>query len=307
MKIFSLYNLVNYSSEQIILFGLLKNYSSIKIESHNLNFKGISRYHNVIETCNKLFLYVDNIEDCDIVVLPYKFKRVSDPNFISLYNQCKIYNKILCLFFNDDYDKQIIPDNKHLKLYRTSLYKSTKLQNEYSLPAFSPDYFENNYLEAPKLNIGYCGHTIHGREKYLKLLSDCDLNTNFILRKGFWAPGMDKLVARREYIENIDNHLFTFCYRGAGNFSYRFYDVMMMGRIPILIKTDSVFPFEDKYDLDSIGIVIDEKDINNNLIETIKIFYKENNLMNVQKQNREIWENYYSPCGFLNNIIINTE
>lgn len=60
---------------------------------------------------------------------------------------------------------------------------------------------------------------------------------------------------------------------------------MMMGKIPILIKTDSVFPFEDKYDLDSIGVVIDEKDINN-LIKKINLFYKTNNLINVQKQNR---------------------
>lgn len=301
MKIYSLYNLVNYSSEQIILFGLLDNYDSIKMELHNLNFKGESRYNNIIENCKKLFIYVNNIEECDIVVFPYKFKGYRDPNFILLYNQCEKYNKILYLFYNDDYDKQIIPDSKFIKLYRTSLNKSTKLSNEYSLPAFSPDYFENNYLEDSKLNIGYCGHTMHGRDKYLNILDTSDLNTNFILRKGFWAPGLDKLVARREYIENIDNNLFTLCYRGAGNFSYRFYDVMMMGRIPILIKTDSVFPFEDKYDLDSIGVVIDEKDINN-LIEKIKIFYNVKNLIHVQKQNRIIWDTYFSPCGFLNQI-----
>lgn len=147
MKIYSLYNLVNYSSEQIILFGLLDNYDSIKIEPHNLNFKGISRYHNVIEICKKLFIYVNNIKECDIVVFPYKFKGINDTIFTSLYNLCQVHNKILYLFLNDDYDKQIIPDSKLIKLYRTSLNKSTKLSNEYSLPAFSPDYFEHNYLK----------------------------------------------------------------------------------------------------------------------------------------------------------------
>ena len=53
--------------------------------------------------------------------------------------------------------------------------------------------------------------------------------------------------------------LFTFCYRGAGNFSYRFYETLMMGRIPILVNTDCVFPFEDKVDINSLGLVLNEK------------------------------------------------
>ena len=85
---------------------------------------------------------------------------------------------------------------------------------------------------------------------------------------------------------------------------------MMMGRIPILITTDSIYPFEDKYDLSSIGIVIDEKDMKNMseiaFIERIRQYYEQNKLngqlFNIQKQNRVIWEKYFSPCGFLNNI-----
>lgn len=81
-----------------------------------------------------------------------------------------------------------------------------------------------------------------------------------------------------------------------------------MGRIPILIKTDSVYPFEDKYDLNSIGIVLEENDIKNHnldLITIIKIFYKNNKerLLDIQKQNRIIWEKYYSCCGFLKYVI----
>ena len=228
IKIYTPKNLVNFSSEQIILFGLLENLTSIKIEPHNYNFKGVSRYNNVIETCKKLFIYVDNIQNCDIVVFPYKFKSVQDKNFQLLFNLTKQLNKVLYIFFNDDYDKPLLSNFKNVKVFRTSFYKSTKLDNEYALPAFSPDYFNGNYINNIKLSIGYCGHKVHGREKYLNLLQNSDIETNFILRDGFWAPGIDKMIARREYIENIDNNLFAFCYRGAGNFSYRFYDVMMI-------------------------------------------------------------------------------
>lgn len=308
IKIYTLKNLVNFSSEQIILFGLLDNYDSLIIEPHNCNFKNESRYNNVIQTCNKLFSYVDNIKECDIIVFPYKFKGMKDNNFKILFSLSENLKKPLYLFFNDDYDKPLLQYNEFIKIFRTSFNRTTKLNNEFSLPAFSPDYFDNKYLVDPKLSIGYCGHKIHGRDSYLNLFLNSNIETNFILRNGFWAPGIDKLQARKEYIENIDTNLFTFCYRGAGNFSYRFYDVMMMGRIPILVKTDSVYPFEDKYDLNSIGIVLDEISIKNKNLDLIKIVKEyfennKNNLYNIQKQNREIWEKYYSCCGFLENIV----
>ena len=309
IKIYTIKNLITFSSEQIILFGLLDNLNSITIEPHNKNFKGEPRYKNVIETCKNLFIYVDTIEECDIVVSPYKYKGINDVNLKSLVELTFKFNKILYIFFNDDFDKPILPYHKNIKIFRTSFNKSTRLMNEYALPAFSPDYFDNNYLENPNLSIGYCGHKIHGRDKYLNILLNSNLETDFILRNGFWAPGIDKLVARKEYIDNINRNLFTFCYRGAGNFSYRFYDVMMMGRIPILITTDSVYPFEEKYKIADIGLVIDEKELKNKDITKyffieIENYYNKNknNFLKIQKQNRKIWEDFFSPCGFLRNI-----
>lgn len=75
IKIYTLKECITFSSEQIILFGLLENYNTINIEPHNRNFKGESRYNGLIETCKRLFSYVDNIKECDIIVFPYKFKE----------------------------------------------------------------------------------------------------------------------------------------------------------------------------------------------------------------------------------------
>lgn len=308
INIFTLHNLVNYSSEQIILFGLLNDLKNINIDSTQFNYNNQSRYEGVIKTCKTLFNYVENVEDCDIIVLPYKYKGNNDNIFNILYGLSKQHNKKLYIFFNDDYDKKLFYDEENVKIFRTSFYKSLKQNNEFSIPAFSPDYFENNILIEPKLSIGYCGHRIHNREKYINLFEKSDINTDFILRNGFWAPGVDKNVARKEYIENINNNLFTFCYRGAGNFSYRFYDILMMGRIPILINTDCVFPFENNYDLKDHCIIFDEKELNNvNIIEEIKKYYNKNkdNLIEIQKNNRLLWEKYYSCIGFLQNIYNN--
>lgn len=304
MKIYTLQDKVKFTSEQIILFGLLDHIPSDP--SHCYNFDNISRYDGVIDYCKTNFNYVDNPDDCDIIVLPYKFINTTDPIYVKLCKLSQTLNKELWCFYNDDNDSSFnIPNN--VKLFRTSFYYSSKKIQEYPLVAFSPDYFNQQIINNPELSIGYCGHIEHGRKKYLSLLLKSDIKTNFILRKGFWAPGVDKLIARREYFENMENNLFVFCYRGCGNFSYRFYETLMMGRIPVLINTDCVFPFWNEIKNHNIGVIVEEKNIIDNkvdLITEIKKYYEkyENNLSDIQTNNRRLWEKYYSPIGFLNNI-----
>ena len=308
IKIYTLKQLVEYPSEQLILFGLLQNESSLNIGNSDKNFNGESRFHNVIDTCKTLFTYVDDINDCDIIVLPYKFKDCSDTVFQFLLNYAVQLNKTLYAFYIDDNQQQLIDDHPNVKLFRTSFFRSTKQSNEYAMPTVTADFFDG-YLEEPELSIGYCGHKLYGREKYINMFIESDLKTDFIVRDGhFWSLQTDKGITKKDFIENMKNNLFIFCNRGAGNYSYRFYEIMMMGRIPILITTDSVFPHEDKYDLNDVGIVIEEKvrenKSNNYLIERIQAYYDKNNtdLVKIQKQNREIWEKYLSPCGFIKTI-----
>ena len=42
IRIYTLKDNIKFSSEQIILFGILDNYNSLTIEPHNYNFKGES-------------------------------------------------------------------------------------------------------------------------------------------------------------------------------------------------------------------------------------------------------------------------
>ena len=140
-------------------------------------------------------------------MLPYKFNGVKDEIYITMNNISQKINKPLWCFYNDDNDTQF-NISSNVVLYRTSFYNSTKLKNEFPLIAFSPDYFTNNILSNPKLSIGYCGHIMHGRKEYLSLLLKSEINTNFILRRGFWAPGITKELARKQYFDNME--IFSF-------------------------------------------------------------------------------------------------
>lgn len=296
IAIYTLYNQIALTSEQIILLGLFD-----KSTDERFNIE-------IIENCRKYFTYVKTPEECDILVLPYKFKNINDDIYKNLNSISIKLNKPLLCFYNDDDDKKC-DITSNVVFFRTSFYKKSKLKNEYAMPTFTYDYFNHKYLDENELSIGYCGHILHGRDKYLSVIKQSNIKHTFILRKGFNASGVERSLAIKEYISNIENNLFTFCYRGAGNFSYRFYETLMMGRIPVLINTDCVFPFDDNIDVNTMALIINEEllDNPNDLIEHIFNYYTNNKhkFLDMQKNNRKIWEKYFSPRGFLKNIYIN--
>lgn len=276
MKIYADRSKFQFCSELLILGGLL-----CEIPEQTPENEG--RFDGIKEICNSLFEYVNTPEEADVVVIPYKFNGTI-PDI----------DKPILAFYNDD-DSTTFDLPKNVTLYRTSLYASRKVYNEFALPTVSPDYFRGEYLHNPKLSVGYCGHLGHGRLAYLNMLYESSIKTDFILRKGFWAPGVDRLVARKEYFENISNNIFTLCHRGAGNFSYRFYETLMMGRIPVLIDTDCVFPI----DIKTTCVYCKPSD---NVVNKIHEFYSTQDLLEVQKNNRLIWETKLSPWGWLRTL-----
>lgn len=75
-----------------------------------------------------------------------------------------------------------------------------------------------------------------------------DVVADFVLRKNYRA-GAKTLVQKKksetEFTDNMYRNPYTFCMRGVGNFSVRFYETLAMGRIPVLLDTDCRLPLMD--------------------------------------------------------------
>jgi hypothetical protein len=74
----------------------------------------------------------------------------------------------------------------------------------------------------------------------------------------------------------------------------------MMGRIPILIDTECILPFENEIPYDTNTIRITKENSNNfkNIKEVVENYHNthtESELLEIQKQNRLIWEKYFTP------------
>lgn len=255
----------------------------------------VKKFEGVQEFCLKKFEYT-NSRDA-IVVFPKELNyEVSDLYLNSLNKYDLVYG-----FSNDIVDEHY-NYNENIILYRTALLKSLQKKTEYSFPAFCEDSFKNNYVN--NISIGYCGHLFYGRKNIINKFNLLKYEKNFIIRNEL-LTGTTDIELKNEFIHNIDTNLFTLCYRGAGNYCYRFYETLMMGRIPILIDSDRCFIFEKEYDINDICLVIQKEDEIQNIENKIDNFITSKNLKEIQKNNRYIWEMYCSPIGFLKQFIKN--
>ena len=131
------------------------------------------------------------------------------------------------------------------------------------------------------------------------------IDTNFNIRNSFASGtvGGNK-NARTEYINNIIDSDYTLCYRGAANYSLRFYESLCLGRIPLFIDTDCKLPFEDQINWSDICIWVDASELKRIGEIVIDYHHSMTNNQFVEKQVycRELWVKYLSKEGFYNHF-----
>lgn len=120
------------------------------------------------------------------------------------------------------------------------------------------------------------------------------VKTNFIYRNQYRAGAKSAEDLERttvEYYENILNSDYVLCVRGAGNFSVRLYETLMMGRIPIFVNTDCMLPFEEQINWKNHVVWVEWKD-RKKIVTIVSDFHKnitDEDFINMQINNRKLW------------------
>jgi hypothetical protein len=281
-------------TELLFSYQLLSKDAKDHINNNRFWESGIFENLNDIEYSNE--------NDCDYFVLPFKFKSSEEDRFIKILQKARSFNKKLICLNNDDFGGDYnIPDD--IILFRTSFDAKSKKYNEYAFPVFIPDIIQNSKGYSHNISIGFCGDSNRPvRKEALSELKKGNIPLNHDEVFSFFQnPTIDKKIGRDRFFNNLQNNTFILCPRGCGNFSYRFYETMCFGRIPIFINTDCVLPFENLIDYRN-EIVFIEKDELGNINHIIEEYCQKNDLIYRQKRCREIWELYLSPNGFLKHI-----
>ena len=142
---------------------------------------------------------------------------------------------------------------------------------------------------------------MHIRGEILKNLNHSNkLRTNIIIRnrKDRWL--IDKQKYKFQYWSNIFSAPFTLCIRGRGNFSVRLYETLAVGRIPVIIDTDCVFPLENKINWKKHCIIIKNRDPHKAVeaIEKLIGGLSHTEIIQLQIVNRKLWKENLSFSGF---------
>ena len=158
----------------------------------------------------------------------------------------------------------------------------------------------------------FVGHRL--RAKGLRLLANSrGIETNFVIRDAFWGGALSASgalnhaaiwQARQEFVRNLVTSDYILCVRGNGNFSYRLYETLSCGRIPVFIDTDCVLPYDFAIDWKKYCVWIDRSEISR-IAEKVKEFHHNlspQDFRDLQVGCRQLWEKWLSPEGFFRNF-----
>lgn len=298
-------NLVNYIEPYIPYWGQPKRLTEVQGCPDN------ARYEELICDGKK---YVDlvNEKNSDYVFLPYMWKN-RDEYVEKLIKIAKDNGKKIVVFFESDSTEYVDIKEDEGYIFRTSFYKSKQRHNERALPAWSTDFVKSlEYLNPrPKSEIpiaSFCGY-INSYEKQGAAVNLAQSNkVKMILKTRENFHGHVELAQRiqnrYEFVDIMKNSDYVVCARGGGNFSYRFYETLAFGKIPIFVNSDCVLPFDNIIDYKDFCVWIENKDIKNidNILVEYHSKFTNTSFIEHQIKCRNFWEEYLSATGFLKHI-----
>lgn len=145
-----------------------------------------------------------------------------------------------------------------------------------------------------------CTKGVLWRQKAIKILERSPLVTfNLRARSSFSANPKtakgDIQKLREEMVDTILQSDYALDVRGDANDSTRLFEILSLGRIPVIVDTERNFPFSDKIDYSSFALIVDFRDIKK-LPEKIAEFHKNISLERfeqMQKNARDAYINYF--------------
>lgn len=281
----------NYQNIKINNPVLLRNF----IEESELNNKPvlISAYGDLVEPIKIKNAYIlrpsqyrTKLDQKDIIIPAY-----TDDLLESLRGGT--------LSFRDKMEKPTVSFMGYAGQKNTMTHLKTLLRE---MPNFLKSVFNKKYLMHQK--------GIFLRKKVLALLDESVLiKTNFKIRKFYsghlkTAEGdINKL--RMDFVANIIDSDYVLCIKGDGNFSYRFYEALSLGRIPLFVNTDCVLPLENIINYKEFCVFVEVRDLRK-IDEIIRKFndgIDNEQFKAMQRKAREAFEKYLRVDVFTKYLI----
>ena len=112
---------------------------------------------------------------------------------------------------------------------------------------------------------------------------------------------LNRKLLEQKFVDNMGGCLYNLCIRANGNYTSRFYMTLIAGRIPVVVDTDSVFPWQGKTHV----VRVPAKQLENIGDVILEHFdrYNASEIMAMQEENRQAYQNYMAPHKFIPNFV----
>ena len=287
---------------------------------------------------------VDTQTEADYFIIPHSYNYIKEHGEYvkDCVEMARQYNKHIILFAYQDGAEPI--SIQRTIILRSSQYRMNRAANEIIMPAFVEDLGVMYGIQMRKKthtpSVGFVGKAgfenpmhfvrffikntlfrshpykdgLYYRRKAMSVLNaaqrskKANIKTDFIVRSSYSGNiksiPLDPAQARTEYVHNIIENDFTLAPKGDGNYSLRLYETLSLGRIPILIDTDTPLPLEDKIAYDDIILRVPHTDIGRlpEIIARTFTSWTPEQYNARQQKAREVFETYLYMPAFLRTV-----
>lgn len=283
---------------------------------------------------------VADVLSADIVIPPHEYADLlKHPEYFAKCQAEAVHarKRMLISAYQDNPSPIDLPN---AIILRPSAYKSKLRPNEIIIPGYVEDIGRKTTIpvlsKGTRPSVGFAGKAgfsglrewarylvrnyifrygperegVYFRRRALASLArDSRITLNSIVRRHFSANRKTVEVspeeARRDYIRSISDSLFTLAPRGDGNFSFRFFEVLSCGRIPILIDTDCSLPLSDRIRYDDFILRVPWQETDRVGEYVVRFFetHSEDELLEMQKKALSIFEEYLYMPAFLKIVL----
>jgi len=155
-----------------------------------------------------------------------------------------------------------------------------------------------------------CKKGVFFRRRAVSILEQSPLvEPNFLVRQAFSghtdtaAKNPEEL--RKEFVNNLLQSDYGLDVRGDANASIRLFEILSLGRIPVIVDTERNFPFSDKLDYRSFALIVDFNDLYRlpRIIADFHAGLSGSEFEMMQKNARDAFVNYFRVDAMTKHIV----
>lgn len=204
---------------------------------------------------------------------------------------------------HDDAPREILPKNTFVFSGSGRIYETKPNNNYIPIPLICSPIISPDKSRVRDIFCSFVGSDTHPiRTEIRKALAS---NEKFLISTHTWEADINK-DRESEFIDTTERSIFTLCPRGYGLASFRLFEVMQLGSIPVYVYDTPWLPYENEINWEEICVLVHKSDIRNipNILDGIPE-EKISRMLEMAKLTYDNWFSLNGMCTKVYNILEN--